>query len=158
MASIFLTAKGLFLQELYRHAISLEIPFNTVYNVLKQYGLSYRRQDMLNDWNIIKGYEKMRNTMKYVPRAKLISDKLYIPTSKPLPKKYTTKFYVKVLNRRTKAVEPRFAVIRHDSTLRRQDLEEDVMKMFEQAKEVGSEDVDILSLMPIAGWKYEIGV
>jgi hypothetical protein len=153
MAIPLLSEKALRVIGIYHSAIEFEIPFNQVYNALKKYGLAYRRQDMLRDFNILKGYQQVRNLMRYIPKEKSIPETHYIPMEKLKKGNYYTVYRVEGINKKTKEYETKYVTVVHDSILRRKDLEDDIGKMFEQGEEQGSDPFEIRKLVPSQGFR-----
>jgi hypothetical protein len=156
MAIPLLSEKALRVIGIYHSAIEFDIPFNVVYNALKKYGLSYRRQDMLRDFNILKGYEQVRNVMKYIPREKLIPESHYIPAEKLKKANFYTVFRVEGIDKITGEYKTKYVTVTHDSILRRKDLEDNVEEMFAEAEKEGTPPFEIRKMTPVRGFRREM--
>lgn len=126
-----------------------------IMKILREKGLGYRLQDFYNDLRILKGEIQKWDTMRFVPKEKIISERLYTPTTSPLPTKFSTIFRIDYYDPETGKKNSSYITIHHDTPMRRQDLEEMAMKTFLEGVEdyTGQTSVQILKIVPERGFK-----
>lgn len=95
-----------------------------IMEILREHGLGYRLTDFYNDLRILRGEMKRWDTMKHVPRDKVITERLYTPTTTPLPAKFSTVLRVEYQDVETGEIGETYVTVHHDAPMRRRDLEE----------------------------------
>jgi len=126
-----------------------------ILEILRRQGLGYRMTVFYQDLRILKGVVEVAEAMKYVPKDKVISDRLYVPANLKVPQRYITKFRVEVENVITGERKTTYFTIAHDVTLPRSVLEAMVEEAYESwITESPQFSVErIVSIMPVGGMK-----
>jgi hypothetical protein len=129
-----------------------------ILDMLRRQGLGYRTSIFYQDLRILKGYFEVSEAMKFVPRDKVISDRLYAPASLKVPEKYVTVFRADIRNILTGEAKTKFFTVAHDVPLPRWVLEGMVEENFsswtETYPEYSLETIEALT--PIRGLKRVI--
>lgn len=125
-----------------------------IIELLREHGLGYRLSDFYNDLRILKGEMKRWDTMKYVPKDKVISEKLYTPTEKMGKNKFITVFKLDVVDLLTGEKRIEHVSVGHDFPMRRKDLEEMAIKAITGKPERYdlSPLVEVIKIMPVKGF------
>lgn len=131
------------------------LPGTKIMEELRKHGLGYRLQDFYNDLRILRGEIKKWDTMKFVARNKVISEKLYTPVETPLKYKFTTVMRVEYINLDTGEKEEMYIGINHDNPMRREDLEEMALRIAQEQLEeyTGVTRGKILRAIPERGFR-----
>ncbi|MEM4979010.1 MAG: hypothetical protein QXZ58_08320 [Candidatus Nezhaarchaeales archaeon] len=126
-----------------------------IMHILRQHGLGYRLSDFYNDLRVLKGETLRWDTMKYVPRDKSISERLYTPTTTTGPTRFVTVFEAKIQDTITGEVYTTYLSVNHDYPMRRSELEEQAESTLHQNPE-GYDlpfSIRVLKLTPVRGFR-----
>lgn len=125
-----------------------------IMSILREHGLGYRLSDFYSDLRILRGEMTRWDTMKYVPKGKVISERLYTPTTTPLPTKFSTTVRVYYFIPETGEKDSQCVTVHHDTPLRREEIETLAEEIFRKnvVDYTGYEDVEILKLVPERGF------
>lgn len=122
--------------------------------ILREHGLGYRLTDFYNDLRILRGEALRWDTMKYVPREKVITERLYTPTTTPLPTRFSTILRVEYQDTETGETGETYITLHHEAPLRRIELEEMAAKtVLEESEEyTGYTRIKVLNVVPERGF------
>ncbi|MEM1726592.1 MAG: hypothetical protein QXH85_05690 [Candidatus Bathyarchaeia archaeon] len=125
-----------------------------IMRVLREHGLGYRLSDFYNDLRILKGETLKWDTMKYVPRDKMISERLYTPTLRGGERKFLTVFEATVYDPSTGERFTTYVSVGHDTPMRRIELEEEARELLETKPELYQMEYGYVveKLIPIRGY------
>ncbi|MEM1710623.1 MAG: hypothetical protein QW820_07010 [Sulfolobales archaeon] len=101
-----------------------------IMKTLRERGLGYRLTDFYNDLRVLKGEISKWDTMKFVPKDKVISERLYTPVTTTYPAKFATVFRIEYMDEATGLKDVRYVTVNHDAPMRRNDLEEKAVDTF----------------------------
>ncbi len=124
--------------------------------LLRKQGLSYRMTDFYKDWKILSGEALRHDTMKHVPRDKVISDRLYTPAAYWAKAPYETRFYFEYVDMDTGEIRSGYTTVLHEAPMKRKDLEaiaEETIRIRAENYE-GSSNIRIRKLYPVGGYKW----
>ncbi len=131
------------------------LPGTKILDELRKHGLGYRIQDFYNDLRILKGEILRHDTMKYVPKDRIISEKLYTPAVYTAKGNFITRFYIELRNIMTGETYIEYTSVVHDTPMRRMDLEklaEETIKI-KYTDYLGITEVEITKIMPVGGYR-----
>lgn len=131
------------------------LPGTEIMKTLRQHGLGYRLQDFYNDLRILKGEMEKWDTMKFVPRFKVISDKLYTPSEK-VSKNFMTVFEITYFDPEVGEYISQHVAVGHNAPMRRADLEQEALNVFCRYPKFDSVEEcrnSIAKIMPVRGFK-----
>lgn len=125
-----------------------------IMKILREHGLGYRLTDFYNDLRILRGEMMRWDTMKYVPREKVITERLYTPTTTPLPSRFSTVMRVEYINLETGEEGETYITLHHDTPLKRLELEEMAAKaVLEESEEyTGYTHIKVRKVVPERGF------
>lgn len=122
---------------------------------LRAHGLGYRTSDFYNDLRIIQGAEKAWDTMKHVPKDKIITERLYMYNPEIRANNFITRFQVEYIDPVTGEKMTDYVSVAHESPMRRIDLEEEAKEAI-QCK-YGDYEVcvplQITRIIPVGGFR-----
>ncbi|MEM2506957.1 MAG: hypothetical protein QXF61_07950 [Nitrososphaeria archaeon] len=126
-----------------------------ILKILREHGLGYRLSNFYNDLRILKGETTKWDTIKYVPRDKVISDKLYTPTELTGLNKYITICKVEYVDVMTGEKRKSHIAVGHDAPLRRKDIEEMAEETinYSPLQYLETELYEVISIKPVRGFK-----
>lgn len=126
-----------------------------ILRTLRQHGLGYRIQDFYNDLRILTGEARKWDTMKFVPRDKVITEKLYTPATYMAKGNFITRFEVEVLDEETGEIKILYTSVIHDTPMTRRELEEIAKETIEVrlVKYEGMMKPKVLKIMPVGGYR-----
>ncbi|MBW2562202.1 MAG: hypothetical protein JRE40_15290 [Deltaproteobacteria bacterium] len=98
---------------------------NRIIKSIAEAGLpTARRSTMLRDIRLIRGVERVVEPMRYVGRERVISDRLYAPSDKPMHRRYYTVVRVEGYDVETGEKFSQHVTVAHDTLLKRSEIEE----------------------------------
>jgi len=148
-----LTSKGKFLANIYRAYINRGFSFNSVQKVLMEAGLSYRRSEMLNDWNVIKAsVSAWKENLPSDPSVP-IPESFYTEADIKGPEQFYTKVKATVINQNTGMEEDRWITIKHDALITQEEINDRLDEILSKGEEEGSSPVELQDFMVIEGYK-----
>lgn len=126
-----------------------------IMKILREHGLGYRLSDFYNDLRILKGESIKWDSMKFVPRDKVISDRLYTPTELVSLNKYVTICEVEYIDTLTGEKKKSYVAVGHDAPLRRRDIEELAEETinYSPLQYLETEVYKIINVKPVRGFK-----
>jgi len=125
-----------------------------IMRILREHGLGYRLSDFYNDLRILKGETMKWETMKYVPKEKVISERLYTPTLKAGERKFLTVFEAIVYDPLTGERFTTYVSVGHDAPMKRAELEEEARELLEAKPKLYQMEYGYVveRLMPVRGY------
>lgn len=125
-----------------------------IMKMLRERGLGYRLTDFYSDLRILKGEMGKWDTMKFVPKDKVISERLYTPVMTTYPTKFTTVFRIEYIEKTTGQKGERFIAVNHDAPMKRRELEEVAVSTFYEDLEGYGVfgDIEVTRVVPERGF------
>ncbi len=145
-----LSNKGKEFRSVIKGAISKGLGANQTLQLLRStYGKAYQRSIFLQDFRILTEAKPVFEAMKYVGMKRVIGERHYKTSSKVMEKRYATVVDYSYKIRGETEVRKSYYTIRHDSLLKRGEIEEAIKSAIEREYEV----VDIDVLAPREGYR-----
>lgn len=85
-----------------------------IMRALREQGLGYRLTEFYHDLRLLKGASERWDRVKYVPKDKIPSEELYVPSTLKVPSKYLTFFECEMRNRVTGEKVTKYFGVQHD--------------------------------------------
>lgn len=126
-----------------------------IMKTLREQGLGYRLSDFYNDLRLLKGETVKWDTMRYVPREKVVTERLYTPTEKPIPTNFLTIMRIDYIDLMTMKKNYVYVSVHHEAPMKRIDLEnEALLTIYERSVDYGILfDYKIINIVPERGFK-----
>lgn len=126
-----------------------------IMRILREQGLGYRLADFYNDLRLIKGETLKHETMKYVRRDYIISERLYTPSPHTGKFKFITNYRIDYIDLITGEKGTMYTSIGHDAPMRRKDLDELALQTagIRLPGYEGIQLYEITRVIPVGGYK-----
>lgn len=150
MSLFGLSDRGKEFRTVIKGAIEKGLGANRTINLLKAtYGRAYQRTTFLSDYRILSEAKTVFEPMKYIRKDHTLSERHYKLSSKKMERNYATVVDYTYKLRGETEVRQSYYTIRHDTLLKRGEIEDTIKSAIEREYEVV--DVDVLA--PREGYK-----